>query len=60
MKRTELIAELVKFYDTIPDEASSYHIVDMLISRAEGLGMSYIDDKQNGYGLSIGWDLEEE
>jgi len=39
MKKSELILELVKLYEDIPDNASSYHICDMLIGRAIRLGM---------------------
>jgi hypothetical protein len=41
MKRTELVRELVALYDVIPGNASSYHICDMLLRRAERLGMNY-------------------
>lgn len=39
MKKSELIIELAKLYDDIPENASSYHICDILISRAVRLGM---------------------
>lgn len=39
MKRTEMINEMVEFYESIPDGASSYHKMDMLLSRLERLKM---------------------
>jgi hypothetical protein len=40
MKRSTLINDLVKIYDTRPEGCSSYHIIDMLIYAAEKRGMS--------------------
>lgn len=39
MKRSKLIQDLVKIYETRPEECSSYHIIDMLIYAAERRGM---------------------
>ncbi len=39
MKRSELISQLAAFLDTFPEGCSNYHICDMLIRRAEKLGM---------------------
>jgi len=39
MKRTELIENLTKLYKSIPKDASPYHIVDILIGKAERMGM---------------------
>lgn len=39
MKRSDMIKELEYLYRTIPDPASSWHIADMLLGRAERLGM---------------------
>lgn len=39
MKRSDLIQDLVKIYETRPDGCSSYHIIDMLIYAAEKRGM---------------------
>ena len=39
MKRTELIDNLTKLYKSIPKDASPYHIVDILIGKAERMGM---------------------
>lgn len=39
MKRSYLIQQLAKLYDSIPEEASSYHICDMLIYKAQKMGM---------------------
>ena len=39
MKRKDLIEDLVNILNTMPEGASNYHIVDMLIGRAERLGM---------------------
>ena len=39
MKRSELILKLVDLYNDIPADASPYHVVDMLIGKAERLGL---------------------
>lgn len=39
MKRSDLINSLVKILETMPEGASNYHIVDILIGKAERLGM---------------------
>lgn len=39
MKRSDAINQLVHFYGSIPDGASSQHKMDMLLSRIERLGM---------------------
>lgn len=39
MKRSEAINQLVHFYESIPDGASSQHKMDMLLSYIERLGM---------------------
>lgn len=39
MKRTDMVKSMVKFYESIPDGASSYHKMDMLLSRLERLEM---------------------
>lgn len=39
MKRTDMVSGMVEFYESIPEGASSYHKMDMLLSRLERLGM---------------------
>jgi len=39
MRRSKMIEELVKIYDTRPENCSSYHIVDVLLYAAEKRGM---------------------
>lgn len=39
MKREDFITKLAELYDSIPDHASSYHICDVLIYKAERMGM---------------------
>jgi len=43
MKRSEIIVELVKLYDSFPREASSYHKIDMLLRKAKRLGVISIN-----------------
>jgi hypothetical protein len=40
MKRDQFIQELARFLSTFPKGASDYHICDMLISKAERMGMA--------------------
>jgi len=40
MIRSNFIQQLADFLDTFPEGCSNYHICDMLIRRAERLGMS--------------------
>lgn len=69
MKRSDLIKELMDLYNSIPEEASSYHIVDILIGRAERLGMlpptftkpiHIVNGLAYTHYLVNEWDLEEE
>lgn len=39
MKRTEAVETMVEFYESIPEGASNYHKMDMLLSRLERLGV---------------------
>lgn len=39
MKRIEAVETMVDFYESIPEGASSYHKMDMLLSRLERIGM---------------------
>lgn len=39
MKRSDMIQKLAALYEDIPRKASSYHIVDILLRKAERLGM---------------------
>lgn len=57
MKRSELVLQLVKILDTMPEEASSYNIVDMLIYAAEKRGMVFYKEVRDGYQLEF--DKEE-
>jgi hypothetical protein len=40
MIRSNFIQQLADFLDTFPEGCSNYHICDMLIRRAEKMGMS--------------------
>jgi len=39
MKRSEMVMLMTDFYNTIPDNASTYHEMDVLLSRIQYLGM---------------------
>lgn len=58
MKRSQLIQELVKIYDTRPENCSSYHIIDMLIYAAEKRGVTYVDVSEP-YEPLFGFYLED-
>lgn len=59
MRRSQLIQDLVKIYETRPDGCSSYHIIDMLIYAAEKRGMTYVDFSEP-YEPLFGFSLEDE
>lgn len=40
MTREQMIQELLKIYNSIPREASGYHIIDILLGAAERRGMN--------------------
>lgn len=67
MRRSEMIEKLVKILDTMPKEASNYHIVDILLGAAESRGMfppvfeDYDNLDQHGEPtLVFEWDSEDE
>lgn len=39
MKRSEMVEEMINFYISIPNKASVYHKMDMLLSRMERIGI---------------------
>ena len=39
MKRSDLINKLIKIYESKPKNCSSYHIIDVLLRKAEREGM---------------------
>ena len=49
MKREDFIQKLAELYDSIPEQASSYHICDILIGKAESMGMLPPPDETNTY-----------
>lgn len=61
MKRIEFIEKLAKFLDTFPEGCSNYHICDMLISKAEKMGMLPPDTlAKNGFEYENKWEEEDE
>lgn len=67
MKRSELITKLIPLFESIPKNASSYHVIDMILYKAEKLGMcppikeGVGSIKQDGEGLYIElWSWDEE
>jgi len=68
MKRSKMIDELLSFERTIPKEASDYHRIDMLLSRAERLGMQppkrIVERSESAFGAYVNivaneWEDEE-
>ena len=39
MKRSKMVDIMVDFYNTIPDNSSTYHEMDMILSKIQRLGM---------------------
>ena len=59
MIRDDMIEEMEKFWKSIPQEASNYHVFDMLLSRMERLGMKppYNSKGLTNYGIAMGDDV---
>jgi hypothetical protein len=49
IKQSEVIQKLAKLYDSIPEGASSYHICDMLMYKAERLGLITKEEHDEEY-----------
>lgn len=65
MKRSKMIELMIKLYDSTPERASSYHKMDMLLSRLERFGMSPPPHFGNlpeieGNNVNISWEEEDE
>lgn len=57
MKRNDMVKSMVEFYESIPDGASSYHKMDMLLSRLERLGM--LPPEAADFNIGNNWELED-
>jgi len=49
IKQSDVIQKLAKLYDSIPEEASSYHICDMLMYKAEKMGLLIKEEHNEEY-----------
>jgi hypothetical protein len=57
MKRNDMVESMVEFYESIPDGASSYHKMDMLLSRLERSGM--LPPEAADFNIGNNWGLED-
>lgn len=66
MKRSEVVNLMVDFYNTIPDDSSTYHEMDMLLARLERIGLhppeTYMKGlpEVEGNKVVLAWDDEDE
>jgi len=49
IKKSEVIEKLAELYESIPKQASSYHICDMIMYRAERLGLITKEEHDDEY-----------
>lgn len=49
IKQSEVIQKLAELYDSIPKQASNYHICDMLMYRAEKMGIVVKEEHDEEY-----------
>jgi hypothetical protein len=49
IKQSEVIQKLAKLFDSIPEEASSYHVCDMLMYKAEKMGLLIKEEHDEEY-----------
>lgn len=64
MRRSEALEAMIQIYNTTPDKATSYHKMDMLLSRLERIGMMppklNADSRQEVYFDLYEWEPENE
>jgi hypothetical protein len=66
MRRSEALEAMIRLYNTIPDKATTFHKMDMLLSRLERIGLNppatYMKgmSEVEGNKVVLTWDDEDE
>lgn len=67
MTRNEMLTVMVELYNDIPEGASSYHKMDILLGKIQRLGMSppevfgiKVEDELKSFSVSRYWEEENE